>query len=374
MSRLGPFILVCGIVLIAGVGLERMAAGPRTPLRSAAVVRRESPAPSVPVNVYAATAQALPRTAVRNTPARVYVPNSLANTVDVIDPMAFTVVARFPVGRVPHHITPSWDLRELYVDDTGSGTLTVIDPRSGRPVRTITVPDPYNLYFTPDGTRAIVVAEARSRLDVRDPQTWALIGRIPIPSRGVDHLDFTADGRVLLASTEFSGVVVKVDIARMKVVGTVYVGGLPVDVRLSPDGTVFYVANQGRHGVSIIDPATLREVAFLPTGRGAHGLALSRDTRSLYVSNRLAGTISVIDTASRQVVATWKVSGNPDMMQVSPDGQQLWVSNRFEGTVSVIDTGTGRVLHVIRTGRGAHGLTYFPQPGRYSIGHNGVYR
>jgi YVTN family beta-propeller protein len=307
-------------------------------------------------------------------PPRVYVPNAGSGTVDVIDPATFKIIDHFTVGQIPHHITPSWDLQRLYVNNTESNTLTEIDPRSGRPMRTIPVPDPYNLYYTADGSKAIVVAERFLRLDFRDPRTWELIRSVPIPWPGVDHLDFSADGRFLIASTEYSGYVAKVDVVEMELTGQTKVGGLPIDVRLSPDGSVFYVANQGRHGVSVLDASTLKEIDFLPTGRGAHGLHVSRDARSMYVSNRLAGTISVVDTATRRIRATWRTGGSPDMMQISPDGRQLWVSDRFSGTVTVVDTASGDVLQRIRVGNNPHGLTYFPQPGRFSLGHNGVYR
>ncbi len=307
-------------------------------------------------------------------PARVYVPNELGNSVDVIDPSSQKIVGHFPVGREPQHVTPSWDMTRLYVNNTQSDSLTVIDPQTGKPVKTIPVTDPYNLYFTPDGTKAIVVAERYNRLDFRDPKTWKLIKSVPIPWAGIDHMDFSADGRYLMASTEYSGYVVKVDVGTMSLVGHVRVGGLPIDVKLAPDGSVFYVANQGRHGVSIVDPRAMKEIEFIATGVGAHGLQISRDTKSLYVSNRLEGTISVIDLATRRVRETWPVGGSPDMMQLSPDGRQLWVSNRFHGTVTVVDTATGRVLHTIKTGANPHGVAFFPQPGRFSIGHNGVYR
>jgi YVTN family beta-propeller protein len=271
-------------------------------------------------------------------------------------------------------VTPSWDLRHLYVGNTYSNTLTQIDPGTGRPTRTIAVPDPYNLYFTPDGSLAIDVAERLRLLIFFDPNSWHRVGSVPIPWAGADHLDFSADGRSLLLSTEFSGEVVKVSVPRMKVVGTLHVGGLPVDVKLAPDGSVFFVANQGRAGVSVVDPRGMQETGFIPTGAGAHGFCVSRDTKELYVSNRLAGTISVIDFSSRRVVDTWRVGGSPDMMQVSADGRRLWVSNRYDATVSVIATATGRVLHTIAVGTDPHGLTLFPQPGRHSIGHNGVYR
>jgi YVTN family beta-propeller protein len=305
---------------------------------------------------------------------RVYVPNAGSGTVDVIDPTTFEIIDHFKVGKIPHHITPSWDLQHLYVNNTESNTLTEIDPKSGKPTRTIPVEDPYNLYYTADGSKAIVVAERFLRLDFRDPKTWELIRSVPIPWPGVDHLDFSADGRFLVASTEYAGYVAKVDVVEMELTGQTKVGGLPIDVRLSPDGSVFYVANQGKHGVHVLDANTLKEIDFLPTGRGAHGFHVSRDTKSMYVSNRLAGTISVIDTATRRIRATWRTGGSPDMMQVSPDGTQLWVSDRFSGTVTVVNTATGEVIKKIKVGNNPHGLTYFPNPGRFSLGHNGVYR
>src|ERR1700737_681251 len=109
-------------------------------------------------------------------------------------------------------------------------------------------------------------------------------------------------------------------------------------------------------------------------GRGAHGFQLSRDTTRLYVSNRLEGSISVIDLETRQVVAKWHTGGSPDMLQLSPDGLQLWASGRFDRSVYVIDTTAGALLKNIHVGLQPHGLTYFPNVGRYSVGHNGVYR
>ncbi|HLW46159.1 MAG TPA: beta-propeller fold lactonase family protein [bacterium] len=373
----GP-VLLAGMIgaalAVSGCGSHAgVTSGPSG--RSPAPAARPAPAePDNRRNVYSGAMSTHVSTELAGIPERVYVPNELGRSVDVIDPSSGKVTDHFPVGREPEHITPSWDMTRLYVNNTMSNTLTEIDPLSGKPVKTIPVPDPYNLYFTPDGTKAIVVAERFNRLDFRDPKTWKLLKSVPIPWSGVDHMDFSADGGYLMASTEYSGFVVKVDTRQLSYVGQVNVGGLPIDVRLSPDGSVFYVANQGRHGVSVIDPLAMKEIEFISTGHGAHGLVVSRDTKSLYVSNRLEGTISVIDTATRRVREKWAVGGSPDMMQISPDGQQLWVSNRFHASVTVIDTVTGEVLQRIKTGANPHGLALFPQPGRMSVGHNGVYR
>ena len=327
-------------------------------------------------NVYAATTDTRVDDRFANIPERVYVPNSGDGTVDVIDPKTFKVVDHYAVGAIPHHVTPSWDMKKLYVDNEGSSSLTVINPKTGKPTGMTPVLYPYNLYFTPDGKKAIVVVERLQTLQFRNPKTWQLIGSVYIPSPGVDHIDFSADGNYLLASSEWGGVVTKVDTKKMKITGSIKVGGNPVDIKLSPDGKVFYVANQGvgYGGVHVIDPKTMKQVKFIPTGAGAHGLYVSRDAKSLYVANRLAGTISVIDFATRKVTDTWKVGGSPDMFQLSPDGTQLWYADRYYGTVSVVDTRSGKLIHRIPVGYYPHGLTYFPNVGRFSLGHNGVYR
>ena len=352
--------------------------GPSTPRPAGPVWPRAETQEAViapgPLNLYSFTMAPQLGPAVADVPLRVYVPNSDAASVSVIDPTTLKVVGSFSVGTRPHHVTPSWDLTKLYVNNTEGNTLTEIDPRTGKPVKNIPITDPYNLYFTPDGTKAIVVAERYQRLDFYKTSDWSFLKSVGVPWAGVDHGDFSADGRYFMASCEFSGQVVKIDTETMTLVGRADVGSLPIDVKLSPDGKVLYVANQGRHGVSLVDPETMTEIGFLRTGTGAHGLNVSRDAATLYVSNRLEGTISVIDFATRAVVQTWRVGGSPDMLQVSADGGQLWTSNRFHGSVSVIDTTDGRVIATIPTGDGAHGVSLFPQPGRYNVGHNGVYR
>lgn len=332
------------------------------------------PAPAPPANVYSGTLGPGLSPAVAGVPTRVYVPNSESNTVSVIDPTTFEVIDTFPTGRLPQHVTPSWDLKTLYVDNTVGNTLTPINPRTGEPGPQIPVEDPYNLYFTMDGTKAVVVAERLKRLDFRDPATWQLIKSVLTPCSGVDHGDFSADGQFMLFSCEFSGDLLRIDVNTMEVTGTLPVGGEPIDVRLSPDGSVFYVANQARNGVHIIDASEMREVGFLPTGAGAHGLLLSRDTTQLYVTNRKGGSVSVIDLATRQVTTKWEIGGSPDMGGVSTDGTQLWVADRYNSSVYVIDTQTGKLIKSIPVGAGPHGLAFFPQPGSLSLGHTGAYR
>ena len=330
-------------------------------------------------NVYAHDSAGALAPAARGARSLVYVPNSESNTVDVIDPATMKVVEHFSVGALPQHVTPSWDLKTLYVDNDHGNSLTPIDPTTGLPRGpAIPVTDPYNLYFTPDGRYAIVVAEARSRLDFRDPHSMQLVNSVSVPCRGIDHMDFTADGAFALAGCEFSGDLVVIDVRHQRVVRQVALPRTPAkpqDVKLSPDGAIFYVADMTNGGVWEIDAHSFAVAGFLPTGRGAHGLYPSRDAHELYVTNRDEGTVTVVDFATRSVIATWSIpGGSPDMGGVSADGHVLWLSGRYDAEVYAISTVDGSLLARIPVGRGPHGLCVWPQPGRYSLGHTGVMR
>ena len=331
-----------------------------------------------PHDIYAADRPNQLSPTVRRDRPLVYVPNSLSNTVTVIDPTTYRVIGTHPVGALPQHVTPSYDLKHLYVLNDEGNSVTVINPRHGTFGRTVPVADPYNMYFTPDGKHGIVVAERLGRLDFVDPQTLRLQHSLPVRCRGVDHADFSADGRYALFSCEFSGQLVKVDIATERVVGYLSLpkGSMPQDVKLSPDGKVFYVADMAHNGVWLVDGARLRTIGFRYTGKGAHGLYVSRDSRFLYVTNRDEGSVSLLDLRTRRVVHKWRIpgGGSPDMGGVSADGKVLWLSGRYNGVVYAISTTNGHLLAKIPVGRGPHGVCVFPQPGRYSLGHTGVFR
>ncbi len=379
LSDLGAVAVGDRLLVAGGRDARGAVHGELWELARAAPVARAAARPARALDVYAATRPGLLAPQVRHDPARVYVPNSQSNTVDVIDQRSARIVDHFAVGALPQHVTPSWDLRTLWVTNDAGNSLTPIDPRTGRHGRQVPVLDPYNLYFTADGRRAIVVAEAHRELDFRTPHSMRLVKALHLPAcAGADHMDFTADARLALVSCEFAGRMAVVDLRRERLVKMVGLraGAMPQDVKLSPDGRTFYVADMASNGVWLIDARAMRRLRFQPTGAGAHGLYPSRDSKVLYVSNRGAGTITLISFRTRRPVRTWRIpgGGSPDMGGVSADGRVLWLSGRYDGEVYAISTATGRLLHRIRVGRGPHGLCVWPQPGRYSIGHTGILR
>ncbi len=366
-------------------------------------------------NLYSETRTDQFKAEVKKDLERVYVPNLRSNTVSVIDPRTLKVVDTFNVGRSPQHIVPAWDLRTLWVANNAErgrdGSLTPIDPRTGKPGKAIPVDDPYNLYFSPDGQSAIVVAEAEHRLDFRDPQTLRLQYSIEVPQcGGINHGDFSIDGRYAIFTCEFQGSIAKIDLLNKKVLGYLKLTlpktrfkdtvkspnpfeteictaakGMPQDIRIAPNGKLFYVADMEADGVHLIDGDTFKQVGFVATGVAAHGLYPSRDAKLLYVTNRGShaihgkrngpGSVTVVDIGSNKVTGNWPVpgGGSPDMGGVSNDGKWLWLSGRFDDVAYRFDTATGKV-DKIKVGGEPHGLTVWPQPGRYSLGHTGNLR
>ena len=419
-------------LLVWGAQRNPVQAQPALPAPAASTAAPATPAvvtlPGMPAvvdarNLYSETAAGKVSLALAGDLERIYVPNLRGNDVHVVDPATMKVVDRFKVGHSPQHVVPSWDLRTLWVTNNAErrteGSLTPIDPKTGKPGRAIDVDNPYNMYYTPDGKSAIVVAEARRRLDFRDPRTMALQYSIDVPGcPGVNHADFSIDGRFAIFTCEFTGTLAKVDLVERKVLGYLLLAmpatrfketpgavrvkpgqvwepgeaevctvkrGMPQDIRSSPDGKRFYVADMHADGVHIVDGATFKQVGFIATGLGAHGLYPSRDGKRLYVANRGShkihgsprgnGGVAVIDFASDKVVARWGVpgGGSPDMGNVSADGKYLWLAARYDDVIYRFDAASGDVAQ-IKVGAEPHGLTVWPQPGRYSLGHTGNLR
>jgi len=371
------------------------------------------------VNIYAEDgANNLAPEAARAIPM-VYVPNSRSGTVTVIDPKTYQVVRTFPTGRVPQHVVPSYDLSTLWVANNSSNSLTPIDPLTGQEGASVKVDDPYNMYYTPDGKYAMVIAEARHRIDFRDPKDMKIQQSLRVACKGLDHVEFTSDDRYAIATCEFSGQLVKIDLANRTAVGYLtldpdkftnyiprqikrYLGrrsarnaamaalmnvpSMPQDIRSSADGSKFYVADMKEDGVFVVDPWKFERIGFIHTGVGTHGIYPSRDGTKLYVTNRGSnsiagrphgpGSISVLDPLTDTIVTNWPIpgGGSPDMGDVTADGKELWVSGRYDDEVYVFDTSTGKVTHRIPVGHEPHGLCVWPQPGRYSLGHTGNMR
>lgn len=325
--------VLAGTVLTAGCGTTSTGAHPHS-TGTVKAVTKATPhsAPRVPPgaralpgmpplldpkDVYAADRPNALSPVVRNFPSRVYVPNTNSNTVTVIDPKTYKVIRTIPVGEQPQHVVPSWDLKTLWINNDVGNTLTPLDPATGKIGPTVDVHDPYNLYFTPDGKYAVVMASLDRQLVFRDAHTMAIKKTVPVSCYGVNHADFSPDGRYFIVSCEFSGELLKVDTEKMKVIGQQRLpleGAMPQDVKISPDGKTWYIADMAADGVWVMNGDTFSKPTLLHTGKGAHGLYVSRDSKVMYISNREEGSISLLDFATGKLVRKWHIDGggSPD--------------------------------------------------------------
>lgn len=403
LGLLGLALAACSAGAPATSPGRSPSASTRPPATSSPSSSASSPSPTTTA-VYAGTASGdISAEAARAEPM-VYVPNSQQDTVQLIDPATYQVVRTFRVSREPQHVVPSWDLKTLWVNMDLGNQLVPIDPRTGREGKPVDVEDPYNLYFSPDGTLAFVMAERLRRIDVHDPHSMTLLRSLPVPCWGINHADFTADLTTFVASCEFSGQLLVIDKDATRVIKTIDLNAvttpgatspheamhsngpknglrpgasaMPQDVRLTPDGRWFLAADMLRNGIWVIDARTFTINRFIRTGLGAHGIYPSRDATRIYVSNRDEGSVSVLDATTLAQVARWKIpgGGSPDMGGVSVDGKELWLSGRYDAEVYVFDTTTGKVTHTIKVNPGPHGLAVWPQPGTFSLGHTGNMR
>ncbi|GAB3659142.1 hypothetical protein GCM10027596_16310 [Nocardioides korecus] len=355
-----------------------------------------NPLPGMPPvigdNVYSQTGRGMLSPTVAGERSLLYVPDSRGSSVTVIDPRTRRIVKVIPTGYLSQHVVPAYDLKRLLVNASVANELVPLNPHTVTRGRSITVPRPYNLYFTPDGKQAVVMVEQHDTLRFSDPHTFAVRDEVhPAGCRGPNHADFSANGRFFVVTCEFSGQLVKVDTLTHRVLGEISfdphrtaTGGdastmgmsMPQDVRLSPDGRTFYVADMGTNELRRVSARTFRQVGVIGMPSHPHGIYPSRDGRLFYVSDRGAGEVSVVNPRTNRIVATWTIpgGGSPDMGGVSADGRMLWLAGRYDGEVYGFDTRTGRLVARIPVGGSPHGLAVWPQPGRYSLGHTGNMR
>jgi YVTN family beta-propeller protein len=323
-----------------------------------------------PPDIYAFTQAGMLGPVARTLPRRVYVPG--AKGVDVIDPATYQVVRTIPLGHRPRQVVPSWDLKTLWVTEPGG--LVPVDAKTGAKGRTVRVAAALSdLYFSVDGRSAITLDSRHGRIEIRDPDTMRYRSSLRVPCSGLGHADFSAAGDFLAVGCT-TGRLALVDLSRRRVTRTVRLGSRLRDVRLSPDGTTFYVADDSRGGVWLVDALRFRRTGFIRTGRGARGLYPSRDSTTLYVTNGGERTVSLISFTRRRQVRRWRVPAAPDVAGVSSTGRVLWLSARSGRAVYAISTATGRLLRTVLDGPRPHGVCVHPQPGRFSLGHTGNYR
>ena len=144
-----------------------------------------------------------------------------------------------------------------YITNGKSNTVTVIDLRSFRPVRTLQVgTEPTGVAANPKRNEVYVVNTGSSNVSVIDAEQNKVVATIGVYGRPY-FIDVSPDGRRAYVANSGSDNVSVIDLDRRTVAATLRVGGSPGLARVSPDGATVVVSNRADNSVSIIDTARL---------------------------------------------------------------------------------------------------------------------
>lgn len=284
-----------------------------------------------------------------------FIVNSRSASISLIDMTKMTELRRIPSLREPHHVIMTPDGKSLIVGDTTGNQLLFLDPMTGAVQRRVTVSDPYQLGFSPNGKFLVINGLARDQVDVYDAADLHLVKRFPIKSMP-SHLAYSPDSRMVYVTLQGTNRLAAIDLTRLVVAWDEPVGNTPAGVLWNRGHLL--VANMGSDAIAEVDPATGKVINQIRTGTGAHQVFLSPDNKLVYVNNRVGGTVTVLDAATLAIVHTYRVPGGPDDLAFAPDGR-IWFTCRFDEKVAVLTPSTG-ALQTIRVGRQPHGLFLVP--------------
>jgi YVTN family beta-propeller protein len=281
----------------------------------------------------------------------VFVVNSNDANIDMIDMATHQITKTIALLREPHHLVLSPDHKSLVVGDTTGNALFFLDPVSGDIQRKITVSDPYQLQYSPNGKLLTTAGLARNQIDIYDANSYALLHRIPARSMP-SHIAYSPDSGVVFVSLQGTNSLMAIRTADGTVLWNVKVGRTPAGVFW--DRGRILVGLMGDAHIAVVDPASGKIERTIATGRGAHTLFFNLDHSLIYATNRVDSSLSVLDPVTLTVKRTISVPGGPDDLDFAPDGK-IWAALRFAQSVAVIDPTTGAIER-IAVGRSPHGI------------------
>ena len=265
---------------------------------------------------------------------RVYT-NTTENRVAVIDASTRRVKKHIPTGDEPSHLELSHDGKRLYVANSGSNDVTIIDTTNEQAFVTASAGRrPLLPCVASNGTVYLPSGPDRDVTVLDDSGEF----RVKVPVGAAPHdIAVSPDSHWAYQPNSGSHTVTVIDGRNYSVVGEVKVGLGPGHIVFDPESRFAYVANTVSDDVTVISTNNHEVVATIPAGNGAHLLALSPDGRFGYVANFASDDLTVWDCSDHHVVATIPVGIYPHFFALSPDGKWIVVSNTGESSICIID-------------------------------------
>jgi YVTN family beta-propeller protein len=170
-------------------------------------------------------------------------------------------------------------------------------------------------------------------------------------------------------SDEDGGNVIVISTASDSVVARIPVGKRPRGLRVSPDGTVLFVALSGlpkagpgvddsklppadpsADGIGIVDLSSHKVLRVIQAGKDPELFDVTSDGKRLWASNEDTAEASLVDITAGQVVRRAPVGKEPEGVAIHPGGKVVYVTNEADNSVSVLDIESGESVARIATG------------------------
>ena len=311
---------------------------------------------------------------------RIYVTNSAADSVDVIDPTTNELVQIIQGVELPHGIAFSPDGARIYLSSEAENVLAVLDRVSGQILKKIPLSArPNNIAITKNGRRVIVgIRSEPGALDVIDTSSLTRAKTIPLHGR-VHNVYVTPDSRYAVAGSIESKIAMVVDLESEQPVWEVKFdsGVRPMAFEKNPDGSTsrIFVQLSGFHGFAVVDFAKRAEVARVklpdePHGFGiaegrsgvpSHGIGVAPDGRSLWVNSTLANAVFEYSLPDLKLaghaelpqvhpLAGQATGAVPEWITFTPDSMVVYISDSAARLVSAIDAKTLKAIAQIPVG------------------------
>lgn len=284
------------------------------------------------------------------------------------------VSATVSVGARPWAVAPDPGTGKVFVTNSASNSVSVVDSRSATVAATVPgFSKPTGLVVDAAAHIAYVTNAGGNSVTLLDTQDNVAIGHIPVGA-GPYGIAVDTAAHMLYVSNFDADTVSIIDTRSRSVVDTVAAGNHPYGLALDPSTHTLLIADAGPDSapdrtVTVLDTLRRTVLGTIAVGSQPWGVAVDTDTSTAYVTNHHDGTVSVIDTRRRIVTATLDAGLGPVGVTVDAARHTVYVTNhgvddaRTDNTVTLIDTSSGRSASILRVGIRPHGIAVDPRSG-----------
>ena len=253
-----------------------------------------------------------------------------------------TLSATITVGNTPHGIAVTPDDSKVYVTNSVSNTVSVIDASTDMVTTTINVGNyPFGIIASPDGSKIYVANNGTNTISVIDVATDNVVNTFTVGT-GPHGLAFSPDGYLLYVSNRFDNTVSILISSSGSIYKTLSVGTSPRGLVSSKDGKRVYVANDGSDNVSVIDVEALT-VSNFSVGMSPFDVEVSTNDQYLFVTNTGSSSITMYDVSNNNLVLTYNMP-TPKGISIHPDGASFTAFSTLSNVVRTYSTSSSTLL------------------------------